>query len=246
MRLLFFLCLIALTVLKGCGWLPEPPQITDLSSLEEKGWKIFGQESCYSACHIQTVASPGTINSQGFVPNLRKTTPRSQDWYVAYLTSPRAVLPWSPMSSYRFLSRDEIEALAAFLQRLNREAITPAPRPVSPEAIPETPRDLAGYRAGRSIYFTYCVGCHGELGNGGGQVGHLLSPEPRDFTDGPWMSKQTETYLFSVATNGKPDTAMPPFNDLLSPRERALVVRYIQYFADQVERERLELGFVLR
>ena len=220
--------------------------MADLTPLEEKGWRVFSEQSCFSSCHIQTVASPGTDFSPGFIPNLRKTARRSRDWYLAYFTNPRAVLPWSPMPSYGYLSKDEIEALMAFLQRLNRDVVIPSPKPVLPEEIPTTPRDLAGYHAGRAIYLTYCIGCHGEFGNGGGPVGHLLSPEPRDFTDTLWMSKQTESYLFSVATYGKPDTAMPAFRDTLSPKQRALVLRYIGYFADPVAKERMELAFIIK
>ncbi|MBI4523598.1 MAG: c-type cytochrome [Deltaproteobacteria bacterium] len=180
----------------------------------------------------------------GFVPDLRKRPNRTPDWYLAYLINPRAVLPFSPMTSYGYLSRDEIEALAAFLSRLKKDS--PAPEPISTKDIPETPPGIEGYQAGRSIFFMYCVGCHGESGSGGGPVGHLLSPEPRDFTDAIWMNKQTEAYLFSVTTDGKPDTAMPPFKDILTAKERALVIRYVQFFADPVARERMELRFVLK
>jgi mono/diheme cytochrome c family protein len=165
---------------------------------------------------------------------------------MAYFTNPRAVLPWSPMASYKYLSTDEIEALAAFLQRLNGEASAGRPQPAAPAEMPETRSDLPAYNEGRDIYFAHCVGCHGEFGNGGGPVGHLLSPEPRDFTDTLWFSKQIEAYLFAVTTDGKPNTAMPAFNETLSARERALVVRYIEYFADPVARQRMELGFVPR
>lgn len=73
-------------------------------------------------------------------------------------------------------------------------------------------------------------------------MGHMLSPEPRDFTDGTWMSKQSENYLFAVVTGGKPNTAMPAFKDILTPAQRALVLRYIAYFADPVARARVEVG----
>ena len=242
---LFFLLLFAATTLAG-GCIPEPARLADLTPLEEKGWQVFERQSCFSSCHVETVASAGADFSAGFIPNLRDTAPRTRDWYLAYFVNPRAVLPWSPMPSYGYLSRDEIEALTAFLQRLNRDAVSPTPEPVKPEDIPKTPMDLAGYNAGRAIYRIYCAGCHGDWGNGGGSVGHLLAPEPRDFTDVIWMSKQTENYLFSVVTNGKPDTAMPAFKKTLDPRERALVLRYVGYFADPVARERMELGFVLK
>ena len=61
-------------------------------------------------------------------------------------------------------------------------------------------------------------------------------------SDALWLSKQTESYLYSVVTDGKPNTAMPPFRDILSSEESALVLNYVQYFADPVAKERMELG----
>jgi hypothetical protein len=151
-------------------------------------------------------------------------------------------MPQSPMPSFHHLSGPEIEGLIAFLRRLNRESVTPAPQPVSASSIPETRQGLTEYDAGRSNYASNCRGCHGEWGNGAGPVGSLLSPEPRDFTDTLWMSKQSEVYLFSVVSNGKPKTAMSAFGDLLSARERALVLLYVEYFADPVGKERMELA----
>jgi mono/diheme cytochrome c family protein len=47
-----------------------------------------------------------------------------------------------------------------------------------------------------------------------------------------------------VITIGKPHTAMPGFKDILNPVERAAVLRYIEYFADPVAKERVEVGLV--
>lgn len=77
---------------------------------------------------------------------------------------------------------------------------TPPSRSAAPEEIPKVPKDPKTYHAGALVYGTYCAGCHREAGNGDGSVGHLLSPEPRDFTDAVRMSKQT-------------DTSFPPFLD---------------------------------
>lgn len=244
-QLLPLLVLVAVSLVGGCIPAPKPPREANFTPLEERGWQVFLRERCFSSCHVLGIVLANPDGSRGFIPDLRKTPRRSRDWYLAYLINPQAVRPRSPMPSYGYLSSDEIEALIAFLQRFNNGVATPTPEPISAEAIPETPRDLAGYNAGRTVYRTYCAGCHGELGDGGGPVGHLLSPEPRDFTDVIWMSKQTEVYLFSVITDGKPNTAMPAFGDTLSPREMALVLRYIQYFANPVAKERMELGFVI-
>ncbi len=234
----------ALIFMAACIPLPKPP--ANPHPTEEKGFQIFMREGCFSSCHVKTLALARPDNSIEFVPDLRNRPKRTRDWYLAYLINTRAVLPYSPMPSYGYLSNEDLDALIAFLQGLHREKTTPTPEPISADAIPETPRDLGGYSSGRALYRTYCSGCHGESGDGGGPVGHLLSPEPRNFTDVIWMSKQTELYLFSIITDGKPNTAMPPFKEILSLKERALVIRYVQFFADPVARERMELGFVLK
>lgn len=244
-KLKLVIFVFAVSSAMGCWQSPELSGEGKLAAAEAKGQQIFERESCVS-CHVATIALPSPAEVTGFVPDLRQTPRRTRDWYLAYLVSPRALLPWSPMPSYGYLSNDELAALTAFLQRLHAASAAPALDPAPAEAIPETPKNLSDYNTGRAIYRTYCAGCHGESGSGGGPVGHLLSPEPRDFTDAIWMSKQTEAYLFSVIANGKPDTAMPAFRDGLSPRERALALRYVEYFADPVARERMELGFVLK
>ena len=243
--LIFLVASAAVSLVGACVPPPEPSHEVTSTALEEKGWQVFQRQRCFSSCHFLTIVSDHPKSSDSFTPDLRRTPRRSQDWYMAYLINPQAVLPWSPMPSYGSLSSDELKALSAFLQRLNKDVSTTS-EPITPKEIPETPRDLAGYNAGRSVFRTYCAGCHHESGSGAGPVGHLLSPEPRDFTNVIWMSKQTEGYLFSATTNGKPNTAMPAFKDILSPRERALVLRYIRYFSDPVTRERMELGFVAK
>lgn len=145
------------------------------------------------------------------------------------------------MPSYA-LSTHDFTALVAFLARVNKASI-PA-RGSSSDVIPSTGDDVSTYRQGRWVYGAYCAGCHGESGNGGGRVGHLLSPEPRDFTDAVWMNKQPESYLFSVISDGKSATAMPAFQETLSSLERARVLRYLEAFADPVRKSRMDVGFV--
>lgn len=234
--------LVAAAVAAGCRSDPQK----GFSSTERLGYTVFVREQCMSHCHMYGTIVGRPYNARdarsGLPPDLRKTPRRTADWYRAYLIDPGAVLPQSSMQSFDNLSGPEIEELIAFLRRLNQESVTPAPQPVSASSIPETGNGLIEYDAGRILFANNCRGCHGEWGNGAGPVGSLLSPEPRDFTDTLWMSKQSEVYLFSVVSNGKPKTAMPAFRDLLSDRERALVLRYVEYFADPVGKERMELA----
>jgi cytochrome c5 len=231
-----------LMLIAGCIAAPESFRDEPLSALEEQGLKIFQREPCYSACHVTTLAVAAANNPTGFVPDLRRTPRRTRDWYRAYFVDPRAILPFTFMPSFAHLTGADADALIAFLQRLNRNVAVVKPEPVASNEIPGVPKNGAVYRAGKIVYSTYCLGCHGVSGNGGGTVGHLLSPEPRDFTDGAWMTKQSDNYLFAVIAGGKPNTAMPGFKDILTPLQRAEVLRYVEYFADPVSRERVEVG----
>jgi cytochrome c1 len=233
---------MALGLIAGCVAAPESFREEPLSALEEQGLKIFQREPCYSACHVTTLAVAAANNPTGFVPDLRRTPRRTRDWYRAYFVDPRAILPFTFMPSFAHLTGADADALIAFLQRLNRNVAVVKPEPVASNEIPGVPKNGAVYRAGKIVYSTYCLGCHGVSGNGGGTVGHLLSPEPRDFTDGAWMTKQSDNYLFAVIAGGKPNTAMPGFKDILTPLQRAEVLRYVEYFADPVSRERVEVG----
>ena len=56
------------------------------------------------------------------------------------------------------------------------------------------------------------------------------------------MSKQTDRYLFSVISGGKPHTAILGYADHLTPFQRTLLVQYVRYFAEPAERQRLEEG----
>jgi mono/diheme cytochrome c family protein len=236
------LVLVAATV----AYFAPPSNQPKLTPLERRGYLIFQREGCNYSCHMleTTYNRPYNVRDgrDGFPPDLRKTPRRSDDWYRAYLIDPQAVIPRSPMPSVGYLSSDELHALIAYLKKLNQSSAAGELKLVAAHSIPVTVKGLHEYEAGGAIYRENCIGCHGEWGDGAGPAGQMLSPEPRNFTDALWMSKQSEDYLFSVITNGKPNTAMPPFKDILTARQRALVMRYVEYFADPVARERMHLA----
>jgi mono/diheme cytochrome c family protein len=222
----------------ACGRTSE----VDLASVERRGEVLFRRQRCLG-CHVYGFLYVGDEATRP-VPDLRKTPTRTRDWYVAYFLEPKALRPRSPMFSLRYLPQEDLEALIAYVQRLSRDVQAPPPEPLRREDVPVVPEGFETYRAGGAIYARYCSGCHGEMGNGAGPVGHLLSPEPRDFTDPAWMAHASDLYLYSVITNGKAGTAMPAFGSVLSPEERARVLRYVRFFPDPVARERMEQGFL--
>lgn len=89
---------------------------------------------------------------------------------------------------------------------------------------------------GQQVYETYCVGCHGEKGDGRGPAAPMLLVKPRDFTKGvfkfrttPNGTLPTDDDLFRTVTRGINRTAMPSFR-LVPDRERRAVVEYIKSF----------------
>lgn len=103
---------------------------------------------------------------------------------------------------------------------------------------------------GRETYANYCVGCHGETGDGAGPAARFLEPRPRDFRGGrlkfttveSGQPPRDEDYLRTI-TEGLAGTAMPAF-PLLTSTEREALVAYVKTFRkkDEAPGDRLLLS----
>jgi cytochrome c oxidase cbb3-type subunit 2 len=89
---------------------------------------------------------------------------------------------------------------------------------------------------GSRVYARYCVGCHGERGDGRGPAADMLLTKPRDFTLGVFKFRSTpngtlptDEDLYRVVTRGVFRTSMPEWS-LLTERERLAVVQYVKGF----------------
>lgn len=101
----------------------------------------------------------------------------------------------------------------------------------------KVPVGAASLEQGRKTYGTYCVGCHGEIGDGNGPAARFLNPKPRDFRVGrlkfasvaAGSVPRDEDYLRTL-NRGLAGTAMPAFNLLSEEGKRSLVyyVRRLQ------------------
>ena len=95
--------------------------------------------------------------------------------------------------------------------------------------------ERANRRAGKELYEDLsdpsCVVCHGEKGDGRGQLSGQFDPPPRNFACASTIAGVPDGQLHWIIKNGSPGTAMPPF-DYLSDEEIWQLVIYLRSMAD--------------
>ncbi len=92
---------------------------------------------------------------------------------------------------------------------------------------------------GEDVYRRYCIGCHGENGDGNGKASKLLVIKPRNFTTGVFKFKSTpqgalpmDEDLMRSIKQGLPGSSMPAYI-LVSEIERKAVIEYIKTFSNR-------------
>jgi len=102
-----------------------------------------------------------------------------------------------------------------------------------------------------SLYRRYCVSCHGELGDGNGEVAQWLDPtvspgnfRPRDFTLAVFKCRSTPTGtlptdqdLYDTIGRGLDRSNMPIWNQLTN-QDRADLVAWIKHFSARWQSEK--------
>jgi mono/diheme cytochrome c family protein len=86
-------------------------------------------------------------------------------------------------------------------------------------------------------YRRYCVGCHGEEGDGMGENEPWLDPKPRNFTLAQFKCRSTPTGtlptdedLYNTLGRGLDRSVMPPWNTL-TKRDKVDLVAYVKHFS---------------
>jgi len=87
--------------------------------------------------------------------------------------------------------------------------------------------DVKSIDAGKVLYETYCVACHGEKGKGDGPASLSIKTKPADHTSGK-MQKQSDGSVFWKLTEGRPSMDMISYKLVLSDNERWFLVNYIR------------------
>lgn len=99
------------------------------------------------------------------------------------------------------------------------------------------PPDATLFSAGRYVYQRNCIACHGQWGDGKGEMAPGMIPPPRKFTQAIFKYRSTppgflptDDDLKRTIRNGIPGTSMPTFVQL-SDREVHAVTEYIKFFS---------------
>jgi mono/diheme cytochrome c family protein len=82
--------------------------------------------------------------------------------------------------------------------------------------------------AGKKIFASSCLACHGATGKGDGPAANALTPKPRDLSV-PAIQNQTDGSMFWKITTGK--APMPAFEKLIAENDRWNVINYVRTLA---------------
>ena len=108
---------------------------------------------------------------------------------------------------------------------------------VPPEAealenpVPATEESIA---LGAQIYAQNCAVCHGANGEGDGPAAAGL-PKPPANLHADHVQANSDGALFWIITHGKPNSPMPPWDDVLTEEERWHVVNFLRTFGGAQE-----------
>lgn len=84
--------------------------------------------------------------------------------------------------------------------------------------------------SGKKLFAQNCASCHGILGQGDGEAGKNLRPQPTNIARLSKMPMATDGYLFwAISEGGVPlQTAMPPFKKALKEEHIWNIINYLR------------------
>ena len=114
------------------------------------------------------------------------------------------------------------------------------PPPVPPELLAAATQQTGDpIAAGKQIFMTICITCHGPEGKGDGPASVTLDPKPRNLTDPTYMAALNDRYLFELVSRGGvavgKSPLMPP-QPTLAASDIGNVIAFVRTLSKTVSR----------
>jgi sulfur oxidation c-type cytochrome SoxX len=141
---------------------------------------------------------------------------KEDKWVAAHFKDPRALVPDSIMPTFGFSDAD-YQSMTTYLMNQKKTPSLNNPQ---------------------EIYQNLCMRCHGDKGDGHGQIATYLDPYPRDFTNAGFMNSKPEDRFVTSIKNGVSGTSMPAWSKVLTDEQIKGVLAYInQNFTKEARTE---------
>jgi mono/diheme cytochrome c family protein len=89
--------------------------------------------------------------------------------------------------------------------------------------------DASSIAQGKRLFSSQCAMCHGENGNGKGDLAEVMGFKPRDYRDPAALKEMSDGELFYILSNGK--EKMPAQGDRMSVNQRWHLINFIRSLA---------------
>ena len=240
----------ALYVANGCTYCHS-------QAVRQLDWGIGAERVAEAGDYV--AEQPHLLGSERTGPDLsQEGGEHPDDWHLAHFYNPRHTRPESIMPPFAWIQNDKTEALIQYVQslgfkdadhRMARQRLwktrTVAAFDAGTDAnvawlhdmVPQAWRELpnpypttrAALERGKRIYQGFCIGCHGEVGDGMGPAAERLYPPPLNFTT-LTHRESSGGILYYQIMNGITGTAMPYFKRELESEKIWDVGNYVAVY----------------
>jgi len=180
----------------------------------------------------------GVAPQTGMGRAVRVTAPAEVDEARQFLDQARLDVPYLPVA-VQAVADAELAGLRAMIDRaappdsvsLRAEALVGRIAAAAGGALDPFPVRPPPLARGAAAYREQCLQCHGPAGLGDGpKAKGLKGPPPANLADRSAMSTVSPVDVYRKVTIGVAGTAMPQFDETLTPADRWAVATYIATF----------------